>query len=66
MTSRMFNGILVAIDDSPAALAAQVAVDLAASSSALIRFVHVIGDGELVRALARLGRDGEMSATWGL
>ncbi|MGZ5410242.1 MAG: universal stress protein [Aeromicrobium sp.] len=64
MTSQMFNRILVAVDDSPAALAAaHGAVDLAASSGARIRFVHVIGDGELDRALARLGHDGQMAAT---
>ncbi len=40
-----------------------MAVDLAASTGARIRFVHVIGDGELIRALARLGHDGQMAAT---
>ena len=60
----MFSRILVGVDDSPAALgAARVAVDLAALCRAHLRFVHVIGDGELVRALARLGHDGEMAAT---
>ena len=64
MMSQMFNRILVAVDDSPAALAAaHVAVDLAARSGARIRFVHVIGDGELVRALTRLGRDGKLADT---
>ena len=64
MTSQRFNRILVAVDDSPAALAAaHAAVDLAAPSGAHIRFVHVIGDGELVRALAKLGRDGQLADT---
>ncbi|MDP2775113.1 MAG: universal stress protein [Nocardioides sp.] len=66
MTSQMFSRILVAVDDSPAALAAvHVAVDLAASTGARLRFVHVIGDGELIGALASLGHDGEMAATRG-
>lgn len=64
MASQMFSRILVAVDESPAALAAvHVAVDLEALSGARLRFVHVIGDGELVRALARLGRDGQTVAT---
>lgn len=55
--------ILVAVDDSPAGLAAaQVAVDLAAHTGATVRFVHVIGDGELVRALQSLGRDGKLAS----
>lgn len=64
MTSQMFSRILVAVDDSPAALAAvHVAVGLAARNGALVRFVHVIGDGELASALARMGRDGTLEAT---
>ncbi len=64
MTTQMFSRILVAVDDSPAALAAvRVAVDLAASSGARIRLVHVTGDGELVRALAKLGHDGQLADT---
>lgn len=64
MTSQPFARILVAVDDSPAGLAAaQVGVDLAARTTAVVRFVHVIGDGELVRALERLGRDGQLAAT---
>lgn len=62
MTSQVFNRILVAVDDSPAALAAvRAALELAALSRARIRFVHVIGDGEVVRALARLGHDDQMA-----
>ncbi|MGZ5405914.1 MAG: universal stress protein [Nocardioides sp.] len=64
MTTQTFNRILVAVDDSPAALtAAHVAVDLAASSGARIRFVHATGDGELVRALAKLGHEGQLADT---
>jgi nucleotide-binding universal stress UspA family protein len=64
MTTQPFARILVAVDDSPAALdAVQVAVDLAAGSGALVRFVHVIGDGALLRALESLGRDGTLAAT---
>ena len=45
--------MIVAVDDSPAALAAVgVAIALAAQTGARLRFVHVIGDGELVRALS--------------
>lgn len=61
--------ILVAVDDSPAALAAtRVAVDLAVETGAHVRFVHVLVDGELVRALtatrpeARLGERRSRSA----
>ncbi len=44
---------LVAVDDSPAALAAAgAAVDLAQRTGATLRFVHVLQDGELVRSLA--------------
>jgi nucleotide-binding universal stress UspA family protein len=64
MTSQLFGRILVAVDDSPEALAAaRVAVDLALVTGARLRFVHVIGDGELTRGLARLGRDGQMATT---
>ncbi len=62
MTSHQFGRILVAVDDSPAALAAaHLAVDLAASSGAHLRFVHVLEDGELVRKLATLGHGGELA-----
>jgi nucleotide-binding universal stress UspA family protein len=63
MTSRAFDRILVAVDDSPAALAAvHVAVALAAGTGACLRFVNVLGDGDLVRALTTLERDGELEA----
>ncbi|BBX67858.1 hypothetical protein MPSYJ_13190 [Mycolicibacterium psychrotolerans] len=62
MTAPVFDKILVAVDDSPAALAAgHAAVHLAARTGARLRFVHVTGDGELVRALRRMGRDSELS-----
>ena len=62
--ARVFHRILVAVDDSPAALAAvHAAVDLAVVNGARLRFVHVISDGELVRGLERLGRDGQLAAT---
>lgn len=64
MTSPTFSRILVAVDDSPAALtAAHAAIDLAVLSGARLRFVHVIGDGELVRALAKRGHDGQLADT---
>ena len=45
--------MIVAVDDSPAAMAAVgVAIALAAQTGAQVRFVHVIGDGDLVRALS--------------
>lgn len=63
MTGHQFHRILVAVDDSPAALTAvSAAVDLAVRTGACLRFVHVIGDGELVRGLERLGRDGKVAA----
>ncbi len=50
--------ILVGLDDSPAGLAAaRYAVELATSLGARLRFVHVTGDGEVVRALSALHRD---------
>jgi nucleotide-binding universal stress UspA family protein len=52
MTSSTLQALLVAIDDSPAALAAaNTAIDLAGHLRARVRFLHVVGDGELVRAL---------------
>ncbi len=63
MTSPAFTRILVAVDDSPAALAAMhAAVDLAHANRARIRFVHVMGDGELVRGLSRIGHDNRLGA----
>jgi nucleotide-binding universal stress UspA family protein len=63
MSARGFSRILVAVDDSAAALTAVgVAVTLGTLSGARLRFVHVIADGEVVRALARMGRDGQKTA----
>ena len=62
MTAPMFDKVLVAVDDSPAALAAvRAAVDIAARTGAHLRFVHVTSDGEIVRALANMGRDSELA-----
>jgi nucleotide-binding universal stress UspA family protein len=56
MTSPGFARILVAVDDSLAALAAvRVAVGLAAATGARVRFVSVISDGVLARALTTPG-----------
>lgn len=53
--------IMVAVDDSPAAMAAvRVAVDLAVRMSASLRFVHVLGDGELVRLLGEGEHDSRL------
>ena len=53
--------LLVAVNDTPAALhAARAAVRLAAALHARVRFIHVVGDGELVRRLATLRRDGTL------
>ena len=50
--------ILAGLDDSPAGLAgARYAVELAVSLGARVRFVHVTGDGEVVRGLTALHRD---------
>ncbi len=49
--------ILVAVDDTPAALhAARAAVDLAPTQAAHVRFVHVLTDGELARHFAAAHR----------
>ena len=64
MKASTFNRILVAVDDSPASLAAvHEAVALAALGGGVLRFVHVIADGQLVRGLARMGRGGELDET---
>ncbi len=61
MTSPTFDKILVAVDDSPAALAAvHAAVGVAAGTGACLRFVTVLGDGELVRALASEASGGRL------
>lgn len=53
--------ILVAVNDSPAALAAgRVAVELARQTGAALRFVHVLTDHELVHALAEVEREGQL------
>lgn len=63
MTAAMFHRILVAVDDSAAALAAaRAAIDVAVRTGAHLRFVHVTSDGELVRALADQGRDRHLAA----
>jgi nucleotide-binding universal stress UspA family protein len=62
MTSPGFDRILVAVDDSLAALAAvRVAIGLATTTGARLRFVSVISDGVLARALttARAGAPAE-------
>ena len=59
MTSLTSTRILVAVDDSPAALeGVRVAVDLARHSGAQLRCVHVLVDGELLRALGKVHHDG--------
>ena len=62
MTAPMLHRVLVAVDDSPAALAAaRIAVDIAARTGAHLRLVHITSDGEIVRALASMGRDSELA-----
>jgi nucleotide-binding universal stress UspA family protein len=62
MTVPTFHKVLVAVDDSPAALAAaRAAVDFATRTGAHLRFVHVTSDGELLRALAESGRDSQLA-----
>ncbi|WP_193311374.1 universal stress protein [Georgenia satyanarayanai] len=57
MDQRVFGRVLVAVDDSPGALAAvRVAVALAAHTAAVVRFLHVGGDGEAAGALTSMGR----------
>lgn len=53
--------ILVAVDDTAGALhAARVAVALASQLDAQLRFVHVLGDGELSRHFAGIRRNGTL------
>lgn len=62
MTPPTPRRMLVAVDDSPAALAAvRVAVELATYTGGCIRFVHVTVDGELVRALRAAHRDDRLA-----
>ncbi len=62
MTAPTFHRVLVAVDDSPAALAAaRAAIDVAVRTGAHLRFLHVTSDGELLRALADRGRDSELT-----
>jgi nucleotide-binding universal stress UspA family protein len=56
--------ILVAVDDSPAALAAvRAAVEIAHDQGACLSFAHVVHDGEVADALRGLGHDGGISAS---
>lgn len=58
--------VLVAVDDSPAALAAvDVAVALATRVGADLRFVNVVQDGELVAGLTTMGREGGLAERQG-
>jgi nucleotide-binding universal stress UspA family protein len=57
-----FHKVLVAVDDSPAALAAaRAGIDFAVGVRAHLRFVHVTSDGEVLRALADRGRDNQLA-----
>ena len=59
MTPPTPTRILVAVDDSPAALeGVRLAVELARPTGAQLRVVHVIVDGELLRALRKMHHDG--------
>jgi nucleotide-binding universal stress UspA family protein len=52
MAEALVSRILVAVNDSPAALAAVgTAVVLARHTGARVRFVHVLGDDDVARAL---------------
>ncbi len=56
-----WHRILVAVDDTAGALhAARVAVDLAVTVAAQVRFLHVLHDGELTRTLAGQHRNGTL------
>lgn len=53
--------VVVAVDDSPAALqAVKVAVGLAAAGDARVCFVHAVHDGELAGALAAARAEGRL------
>ncbi|MGZ8737423.1 MAG: universal stress protein [Nocardioides sp.] len=61
MTPLALTRILVAVDDSPAALeGVRLAVELGRHTGAQLRFVHVIVDGELLRALRKMHHDGTL------
>ncbi len=63
MTQPAFTRILVAVDDSPAALAAtRVAVQAAVETGARLLFMHVVADGGLARSLAQVGHTDELAA----
>jgi len=62
MTHPMFQRVLVAVDDSPAALAAaRAAIEFAMRTGARLRFVHVTSDGEVLRALADRGYESQLA-----
>lgn len=62
MTAPMFHKVLVAVDDSPAALAAaRAATEFAVRTGAQLRFVHVTSDGALLRALADRGHNNQLT-----
>jgi nucleotide-binding universal stress UspA family protein len=53
----MISRVLVAVDDSPAALAAvRIAVRIAADQHAALRAVHVVADGEVTEVLRPAAR----------
>ena len=63
MTVPSFARILVAVDDSPAALAAtRAAVVLAERTGGCLRFVTVLGDDQLERGLAHGPHDAQTLA----
>ena len=62
MTTPTAGRMLVAVNDSPAALAAaRLAVALATQTDAHLRFVHVTVDGELDRALRSVHHDDRLT-----
>jgi len=63
----VIDRILAAVDDSAAGLAAaRVAVDLAATYQASLRFVHVLADGTVTAVLDRSGGGGRLTERRGL